>query len=191
MRICRVEVTAGALLLAAWLNYLDRSLLVPLTMLACAVHELGHYLAIRLLGGDVRLMRITAIGAELVLGDPLSYWQEGMAALAGPGAGLLIALICCCGEGRWLTFAGANLALSLFNLLPAGRLDGGRALYCTLALLGGPGLAGRASAWLDRLCIAGILLAGILLVRSGGSSTLLLVALWMLAACLKQNFRAV
>ena len=77
MGLGRVEVTGGFLLLLAWLNYLDRSFLVPMAVLACGAHELGHLLAIRLLGGSVREIRLTAIGAELVLSGPLGYWQEG------------------------------------------------------------------------------------------------------------------
>ena len=133
----RVEVTGGFLLLVAWLNYLDRSFVVPLALAACGVHELGHIFVIRRMGGAIRGMRLTAVGAELILSRPLGYWQEGLSALAGPGANLLLALICCNGKG-WLTFAGLNLALALFNLLPVGRLDGGQALRCTLALLAGP-----------------------------------------------------
>ena len=111
----RVEVTGGFLLLLAWLNYLDRSFLVPMAVLACGAHELGHLLAIRLLGGAVREIRLTAIGAELVLAGPLGYWQEGAAALAGPGVNLLLALLCC--QFSWgLSFAGLNLVLALFNL---------------------------------------------------------------------------
>ena len=67
MRLGRVEVTGGFLLLAAWLNYLDRSLLVPAALTACALHELGHILVIRLLGGNIKGVRLTAVGAELVL----------------------------------------------------------------------------------------------------------------------------
>ena len=44
-----MEATGGFFLLAAWLNYLDRDRIVPLVMAACLLHELGHYLAIRLL----------------------------------------------------------------------------------------------------------------------------------------------
>ena len=36
MRLGRVEVTGGFLLLTAWLNYLDRQGVVPLALLACA-----------------------------------------------------------------------------------------------------------------------------------------------------------
>ena len=45
MRLGRVEVTGGFLLLTAWLNYLDRQGVVPLALLACALHELGHWAA--------------------------------------------------------------------------------------------------------------------------------------------------
>ena len=85
MRLGRVEATGGFFLLLAWLNYLDTQGLVPMAMAACALHELGHFLTLRRLGGRVRLIRLTAAGAEMVLSRPLGYWQEGLTALAGPG----------------------------------------------------------------------------------------------------------
>lgn len=186
MRLGRVEVTGGFLLLLAWLNYLDRSFLVPMALAACTAHELGHIAAIRLLGGSVKEVRLTAIGAELVLERPLAYWQEGLSALAGPGVNLLLALTGC----RFsLTFAGLNLALALFNLLPVGRLDGGRAVYCTLALLAGPGSADRVGRWLDCLCTASVTAAGLFLALRSGNITLLLAAFWLLAVFLRQNIR--
>lgn len=182
----RVEVTGGFLLLVAWLNYLDRSLLVPLALTACAAHELGHIFIIRLLGESIKGIRLTAIGAELMLARSLGYWQEGLCALAGPGTNLLLALSCCNFQGG-LTFAGLNLALAVFNLLPVGRLDGGRALYCTLALLAGPETADRVGRWLDCLCTVGALAAGLFLAVLGENYTLLLVAFWLLALFLRQN----
>lgn len=186
IRSGRVEVTGGFLLLAAWMNYLDRSFVVPAALLACASHELGHIAVIRLVGGEVQQLRLTAVGAELVLARPLGYWQEGLSALAGPGVNLTLALICCCFR-QWYTFAGLNLVLALFNLLPVGRLDGGRALYCTLALLAGPDLADRVGRWLAPLCAGGALTAGLLLAGQRGNITLLLVALWLLASYLQWN----
>ena len=184
MRLGRVEVTGGFLLLLAWLNYLDRSFLLPMALAACAAHELGHIAAIRLLGKSVKGIRLTAIGAELILERPLAYWQEGLAALAGPGVNLLLALAGC----RFsLTFAGLNLALALFNLLPVGRLDGGRAVCCTLALLAGPGPADRVGRWLDCLCTASVTAAGLFLTLWGGNITLLPAACWLLAVFLRQN----
>lgn len=186
MRIGRIEATGGFLLLLAWLNYLDRSFLVPMAVLACMAHELGHFFVIRALHGDIKQIRLTAIGAEMVLSRPLGYWQEGLSALAGPGVNLVLALIFC-GFQDGLTFAGLNLTLAVFNLLPVGRLDGGRALRCTLALLVGPDLAEWFGGRLDCLCTAGSLAAGLWLAVFCGNITLLLVALWLLAAFLQAN----
>ena len=186
MRLGRVEVTGGFFLLAAWLNYLDRDFVVPMAAAACAAHELGHLFAILLMGGDIKVFRLTAIGAELVLDRPLGYWQEGLCALAGPGVNLLLALTCC-GLEKGAAFAGLNLVLALFNLLPAGRLDGGRALHCTLALLAGPEAARRAGLWLDGLCTAGALALGLPLAAAERNITMLLVSVWLLVIFLRQN----
>lgn len=186
MRLGRVEVTGGFLLLLAWLNYMDRAFLVPKALVACVAHELGHVFLLRLMGEDIRSIRFTAVGAELVLPHPLGYWQEGLSALAGPGVNLILALVFC-NYTDTLTFSGLNLALALFNLLPVGRLDGGRAVHCTLALLAGPGLASSAACWLDCLCTAGLLVAGLFLALFWGNITLLLVAFWLLAVFLRQN----
>lgn len=186
IRFGRVEITGGCLLLLAWLNYLDRDFLLPMALAACGAHELGHLAAVRLLGGDVKQINLTVVGAELVLDRALGYWQEGASALAGPGANLLLALTCCNLEG-WRAFAGLNLALALFNLLPAGRLDGGRALYCTLALLAGQDWSARICGWLDCACTAAILGLGLLAAGCCGNITLLLVALWLAAGLVKKN----
>ena len=188
MRLGMVEISRGFFLLLAWMNYLDQSFLVPMAVLACGTHELGHVIAIRLFGETVTGIRLTAIGAELTLPRALGYWQEGACALAGPGVNLLLALICC-GLDRWTVFAELNLVLGLFNLMPVGRLDGGRALYCTLALVFGVDPANGVCSCLDVLCTAGILAAGVYLAGSCGNITLLLVAFWLLAALLDKMLR--
>ena len=141
MRLGRVEVSAGCLLLLAWLNYWDTQGVVPLALAACLLHELAHYGALRLAGAGVRRVRLTAVGAEMEVEGALSYGGDCLAALAGPGCNLLLALGFCRWE-RGRLFAGLNLALGCFNLLPVGRLDGGRALYAGLAAAVGPGAAG-------------------------------------------------
>ena len=181
MRAGHLEISGGFFLLLAWLNYLDRQGVVPLAMAACVLHELGHYGAICLMGGNVKEIRLTAIGAEMVLSRPLDYWQEGAAALAGPAVNLLLARLCCLWEGGAL-FAGINLALGCFNLLPVYRLDGGRALSCAVALLAGPDAAWRAGKWISQIIAALLLTAALLLFVLGGSVTLLLASLWLAAA---------
>ena len=186
IQLNRVEATGGFFLLLAWLNYIDRDFLVPMTLIACALHELGHVAAIRLLGGSVKGVRLTAIGAELVLAYPLGYWQEGLSALAGPGVNLLLALAFCTIPGG-VTFSGLNLVLAFFNLLPLGRLDGGRAVYCTLALLAGQEAADQIRRCLDCLSTAGMMTAGLFLTIFRGNITLLLTAFWLTAVVLRQK----
>lgn len=124
MRLGRVEVSGGFLLLLAWLNYTDTQGLIPQAVVSCALHEGGHWLAIQAVGGKVRRMRLGIAGAEMELGRSLSYPREALCALAGPGVSLALAWL-----GHFLPggalFAGINLVLALFNLLPVSGLDGG------------------------------------------------------------------
>ena len=165
-------------LLLAWLNYLDRQGIVPLAILCCALHELGHWIVILLCGGNVKQIRLTAIGAEMILDRQLNYWQEGLAALAGPAVNLLLALVFS-GWKFGLLFAGLNLMLGCFNLLPVGRLDGGRVLCCAMALLFGPNLAHEIARLSDVVFVTVLTAMGILFLLAGGNVTLLLVALWL------------
>ncbi len=182
MRTGRIEVSGGFLLLIAWLNYLDRQGIVPLALLACVLHELGHYAAIRALGGAVRRLRLTAVGAELELSGPLSCTRECLAALAGPGVNLLLALLACRQAGGAL-FAGLNLALACLNLLPVRGLDGGRALRCALTVLVSGDAAERAGEGLDLLLTVSALALGVWLAGECGNVTLLLTAAWLLSRC--------
>lgn len=186
MRFGKVEATGGFLLLAAWLNYLDSQGLVPLALLACALHELGHYRVILALGGRVGLVRLTAVGAEMQVSGGLSYWGELAAALGGPLVNLALALFFSQLPGGAL-FAGLNLVLALFNLLPVGRLDGGRVLYCVMSMLLGPESAERVGRWLDRLLVCGLSAVGLLLAGAGGSVTLLLTSLWLMGCIFRQE----
>ena len=183
MRWGRTEITAGALVLWAALFYLDQGGAVPQVLTACALHEGGHWLAIRLLGGRVAALRVTCVGAELRLSarHPMSPAGELLAALAGPAVNLLLALACAgLGEG-WHCFAGLNLALGCFNLLPLAPLDGGRALGCLLALAGRPGWGAGVARVLSAALCGGLLTGALLLWQAGVPNlTLPCLAVWLL-----------
>ena len=188
LRWGRVEVSGGALLLGALLFYWDDQGLLLLSLLACAVHELGHYLAILALGGRVSALRITCVGADMCLSgrNAMGWPGQVLAALAGPLANLALGLaaVRVWGERGWC-FAGINLALGAFNLLPAGCLDGGRALGWLLSPLLGEEGAVRFRAVLACALAAG-LLAGTLLLAGRGrfNLTLPLLGAWLLAGSL-------
>ena len=167
VQLGRVEATGGFLLLTAWLNYADTQGLIPLALAACALHEGGHLLALR------------AMGAEVA--GTMSYPQELLSALAGPGCNLLLAALFCRLPGGSL-FAGLNLALALFNLLPIGALDGGRVLRAALNWLVSPQAGDRVCPPLER-ALAGCLLSfGAFLAGAGGSVTLLITAIWLFSS---------
>lgn len=190
MRWGRVEITAGALLLWALLYYLDSGTLVLQALAACALHELGHYAAIRLLGGRVARLKLSCVGAEMALSArcPLGPARELAAALAGPAVNLLCAWLCSGLGEAWWCFTGLHLALGLFNLLPVGPLDGGRALSCLLTLAGREDWAQPVVGLLSVGLSMGLTMGALLLWRVGeGNLTLLLVALWLSAIPLRKT----
>lgn len=152
-----------------------------MALLACALHEMGHYLAIRWIGGEVRYIRVTAAGAEMRLEGELSYCQEFFCAMAGPAVNLaMAAFFCTFAWGR--LFAGIHLALALLNLAPVSGLDGGRALRCGVCLLAGEEIADNVTQGLDLFCCALLLGLGGGVVWIMGNPTLLLVAVWVWAS---------
>ncbi len=175
-------------MLLAALLFLDHQNLVPWALLACGLHELGHLAAIYGLGGRMAGLHLTVSGAEIVPErDTLfSYGEELLMIAAGPACSLLAAALT-----GWLAsggtsealflFAGLNLAIGVFNLLPLCPLDGGRLLNLLLTRLLDPIRGERVCQLLTAMLGMGLLGLGLLLmVRTGGNPTLLLTALWLL-----------
>lgn len=191
MKLGKLTVSAGFIFLLAALYYFDQQGVLPWFLLACAVHEAAHWLALRLAGGQIQALRLTAVGAEMKIQDRalLSYPAELLAVLAGPAANLLLA-IGAAQAGRLLelvplyTLSGVSFVLSLFNLLPAVPLDGGRAVFLLLSWMGLPWLAERVERTLSLVTAAAVTAAGGALLYCGGGFTLLIVGFWLLAGTL-------
>jgi len=136
--MCSMVIETSALLLLALLL-----LTVPINWLlaffvAAAVHELFHYLALRLLGGQTRGFTIRPGGAVLSVAG-LTPGKELLCALAGPLGGLLLLMLY-----RYFPRVAICAALqSVFNLLPILPLDGGRAWSCVLTLVFGEEAAAK------------------------------------------------
>lgn len=188
MRMGRLEVSGGALVAVALLYYMDDSGVTAWVLLSALLHELGHCLAISLLGGRVTRLRLSLTGAELRLSaaHPLSCGKMIPAALAGPAVNLLLALgsaaLARRGGGEQLYFfAGLNLGLACFNLLPVGWLDGGRVLKNFFAWLGYEALGTALTDICTKVILLLLLLAGAALLwqSEGRNFTLLIAGLWM------------
>lgn len=176
----RIRVSPGAPALLAVFVWLSSPEVLGAVLLAALCHELGHYAALRRRGGWVRAVRISALGAEMQVAGRMSYGGELLAAAAGPAVNLVLAAALGL-LGRWweplYLFAGAQLVLGAFNLLPALPLDGGRILWLALAWLTEPYTAQRVlSAVSLAVSLALLLGGGGLIWRLGGSPFLLVGA---------------
>lgn len=183
----KCRATGGFVLVILWFAAVNGWRTLALVLAAAAVHEGGHWLALRLLGGRVTQLRLTLFGAELETDNHhVSYGGEIVAALAGPAANLLWAwlLIGLKGEAQ-AELIGVNITLGLFNLLPVRPLDGGRALWQLTVWMFGPSVGEkvcRGFATVFGTALAALL--GFVMWRSGGSLWLLppmaglLTAVW-------------
>ena len=109
--------------------------IVVSVLLAAALHECGHLLALRAFHVPVEGLRLSALGAVLYARGArrLSYGRELIVTLAGCGmnifCGMLTALLAL--RLSWVegfVLAGAHILLAAFNLLPIPPLDGARVL---------------------------------------------------------------
>lgn len=183
-----LRISPGFCLLIGWFTAVNGWRLLAAVLGAAALHEVGHWAALRLLGAEIRGLRIGVLGAVLETDSTcLSYGRELVAILAGPGANLLGALMLA-GLGAE-TAAGAQLVLGGFNLLPVRPLDGGRALYLAAAWLLGPAAGDRAARWAGCSAALGLaILLGEVMRRTGGSLWLLPALSGLLVAAAREAF---
>lgn len=123
----QISVTAGFYILMAISLCLLPLKWVGSWFLAMMVHEIFHCVAVIGCGSDLRKVKLTFWGAEIVA-DIGSAGREVICSLAGPIGGLFLLMF------RKLIPIAALCALvhSVYNLLPLAGLDGGRALYSLL-----------------------------------------------------------
>jgi Zn-dependent protease/CBS domain-containing protein len=141
---------------------------ILLLFLCVLLHEFGHVYAARLYGirtKDVTLLPIGGVAALERMPEKPS--QEIVVALAGPAVNLVIAIVLLVALGARFDLtemaqiekaqstltaqvASANIALLVFNLIPAFPMDGGRVLRALLAMRLGFGRATRIAAMIGQ-----------------------------------------
>ncbi len=135
-----------AALYLLFMLFCDKSGLAAMSLLAAALHEIGHLVAARLMKIPIAAMRFDLLGARIdVKGRILSYGEEWLLCVSGPLSSLAFSLI---GSFFWshtklaIAFSCASLLLGLLNLLPIQTFDGGRMLECALLSFTTPQKAG-------------------------------------------------
>lgn len=188
----RVRVSPSVLLLLAVFIWFSPSVCLAAVLLAAASHELGHYVALRLCGGELAEISVSAFGARMLIrnGERLSYGREALCILAGPLTNGTMSWLLSM-AGRWreelYVFAGVQLVLGLFNLLPLEALDGGRLLWIAVACLTDPFAADKVCWAVTVTVLAALTALGVCLWLRHGSF-FLLVSTVGLFCCIRREF---
>ena len=169
--------------------------IVVSVLLAAALHECGHLLALRAYRVPVEGLRLSALGAVLYARGArrLSYGRELIVTLAGCGmnifCGVLTALLAL--RLSWVegfVLAGAHILLAAFNLLPIPPLDGARALYLIAAFFLGPLAGERIAAVTGLVCSLALVSAGVYVTaETGGGALFLLASLALLFGAVRRS----
>jgi stage IV sporulation protein FB len=161
---------------------IDRQNRVIGCILAAALHEAGHVIAMIFCRVRVRGVRIRLFDILIEADEAATLSADILVTLGGPGMNLLLAA----SFARIAPFfSAANLAMGLFNLMPVISLDGGRILSLLAAKRWGVENAQRVLRITSFVILLPLMTAGILfLFRSGYNYSLLAVSLYLLAVLL-------
>jgi Zn-dependent protease/CBS domain-containing protein len=175
---------------------IDLVAFIVLLFVCVVLHEFGHVFAARAYGirtSDVTLLPIGGVASLERM--PEKPGQEIVVALAGPAVNLVIAAALAVFAGANFDFgqmaqfddarssllgriAVANVALCVFNLIPAFPMDGGRVLRALLAIRLGYTRATRVAATIGQALAFAFALLGLL----GGGAMLILIAVFIFLA---------
>ncbi len=158
----KIRVKAGALLMLCAVLISERLDVFAIYLLSAAMHELGHLLAASLLKINISEISLDHTGVRICTDNSLiSYKKEIILATSGPAVNLLMIMLTVLGfalsgvsateasvlcesfllngeltrVGCGAFFALSSILQGALNLLPIRTYDGGRILYCTVAIL--------------------------------------------------------
>ncbi|NLA76998.1 MAG: hypothetical protein GX851_04085 [Clostridiales bacterium] len=159
---------------------------VLVAVICAMLHETGHIVCLYALSGCAASIELGVFGMRLVRREEtkLSYAGEVLCALGGPVVNILLSVLFSVlyvsGMQSFARAAKINLALGLFNLMPVGELDGGRALTAFLCTRFSPVTAERIMLFVSVAVLLPVSFAGFyVLIDSGYNFTLLIAAVYI------------
>lgn len=175
-----IDRLGGFLVAAGWALLLYGSILL---------HELAHAFAGRARGVPVRQVNLTLIGGHTEMDDAGTPGTSAFVAAAGPLTNLVVAGVAAAlaavvppgGAAAWLlmSLAGANVLVTVFNLLPGLPMDGGWILEALVWRVTGRRASGTvAAAWIGRVVGVGLVVAAVVVPLLRGGTPLLLQVAW-------------
>lgn len=165
--------------------YLGKPKEIAALLLPALCHELGHMLALWVLGMQIRRFRLELRGFCIEYYGGSGALGQALAAAAGPLAGFAWAAAASILGNRlqadWLCLsAGVSLILSLFNLLPAMPLDGGRIVLALSCAVLGEQKGARLCEGISLFTGAALMGLGLWLMLRGMGAALLAASIWVL-----------
>ncbi len=142
---------------------------------AIVIHEAGHLICMLAFGESPQSVEIKSFGVRIKRceGVILSYGREVAVYLAGPAVNLTAAAVLYL-FGDDTIGSAVNLSIAVFNLLPAGRLDGGNVLRVILQKKFGLWKGKKACSIISVLIIVPVLICGAVLAVRFYTPTLLI-----------------
>lgn len=110
-------------LMISMLWFVDDGNVLPLFLAAALLHEFGHAFVLSITGGTFHSLKLAFYGAVMSCDLPEGKYRKAAVCLAGPAVSFFAASIAV--QHSFYLFAGANVLLGAFNLLPIPPLDGG------------------------------------------------------------------
>ena len=178
---CRVQISCLFFAAAALLLMSDGGTVTVLGLAASLLHEMGHLVAMPLLGCTPTLLCLGIFGmrVEYPQGVRIGYRRAAAISLAGPAVNYLMAGLFF-GPFSHAAAGWVHLLLGIFHLLPIDSLDGGQALRSLLLCRISPERAGRVLAVTSAVCLFAVaVLGGAVLWAGGYNFTLLLLAIYL------------
>ena len=183
----RTDISAGAILLLSIIYFFGGFSSLCALLTAISVHETGHIAAILVCGGTVHKMRFGVSGLCIDCSGLNGTAAQIISLLAGCTFGLLLAYTASyfgnlTQNTLLIKTAGFSLVLSIYNILPALPLDGGRALQCALNRLLGIERTDKVLDILGVITGAVLLFSGAVYIRTQFGPALLIAGIWVLIA---------
>lgn len=131
----KLKVSFSFTVCIALLAILDKTGLLFVSFVAVFMHEIGHYIALKLCG--INRLEISFILASVKISteEQMSNKTSVIISVAGPIANLILSIFVLINNYYVKYFGVANFILFIFNSLPVANLDGGDLLKYLLCCI--------------------------------------------------------